>query len=188
MSLNLATLNARGQRDPRKCVRLLDELPNQCVDVTAVQETHFSCVENFRVLRDNFDVLSVLGSRCSAGVSLLVGRSLHAIVNVAFAGDGGWLVVSDVAVKSFELRVVAVHAPNSVSERLSVFWRMEPFLDYPKRIILVSCWNAVLDPKMNKARWGASGSDRCESSLIDLMALCDLVDRFLLQGDVDVVR
>ena len=36
--------------------------------------------------------------------SLLVGRSLNAIVNLFFTGDGGWLVVVDVAVKSFEFR------------------------------------------------------------------------------------
>ena len=41
-------------------------------------------------------------------------------------------------------------------------------------------WNAILDLKINKARWGDNGSDSCESSLIDLMAQYDLVDRFCL--------
>ena len=39
-------------------------------------------------------------------------------------------------------------------------------------------WNTILDPEIDKAGRGASGSDRCESSLIDLIAQHDLVDRF----------
>ena len=38
----------------------------------------------------------------AAAASLLVGHSLDAIVNVVFAGDGGRLLVADVAVKTFE--------------------------------------------------------------------------------------
>ena len=51
------------------------------------------------------------------GVSQLVGRSLNAIVNLVFADDGGQLVVAEVAVKSFEFRVVTVHVPNYAGER-----------------------------------------------------------------------
>ena len=43
MALNLASLNGRGLRDSSKCARLLGELRNLCVDVAAVQETHFTC-------------------------------------------------------------------------------------------------------------------------------------------------
>ena len=173
MFLNLATLNARWRRDPSKYACLLGELSNLCVNVAAVQETHFTCAEDWRVLRDDFDVFSAFDSRCSTGTSLLVGRSLN-------AGDGGRLVVADNAVKGFEFRVVAVYALNSVGERCSFFRRLKPFLDDPKRIILVGDWNAILDPKIDKARWGASGSDRYESSLINLMVQHDLVDRFRL--------
>ena len=93
MALNVATLNVRGLRDPSKCTRLLGELKNLCVDVAAVQET------DCRVLEGDFNVFSAYGSRTSAGVSLLIGRSLDADVDVVFAGDGGRLVVADVAVK-----------------------------------------------------------------------------------------
>ena len=103
-------------------------------------------------------------------VSLLVGRSLNAFVNLVFVGDGGWFVVADIAVKSFEFQLVVIYAPSNVGERHSFYRRLDPFLDDPKRIILVGDWNAILDPKIDKAGWGASGSDRCESSLIDLMA------------------
>ena len=63
--------------------------------------------------RDDFEVFSAFGSRCSAGIYLLVGRSLNAIVNLVFAGDGGRSIVADVALK--KLRV----SPNSVGERRS---------------------------------------------------------------------
>ena len=80
------------------------------------------------MLEGDFVVVSAFGSHCSAGVSLLVGCSLNAIVSLVFADDGGRLVVADIAVKSFEFRVVAIYAPNCVGERRSFFRRLGPFL------------------------------------------------------------
>ena len=70
MPLNLASLNVRGLRDPRKCAHLFGELSNLSVDYTAVQEIHFICAANAQVLEDVYVVLSALGGRCSAEVSL----------------------------------------------------------------------------------------------------------------------
>ena len=67
MTLNVASLNVRGLRDPSKCACLLSELSNLWVDVTAVQETHFTCTEDCRVLEDDFVVFSAFSSCCSAG-------------------------------------------------------------------------------------------------------------------------
>ena len=156
MALNLATLNVRGLGDPSKCTRLLGELKNFCLDVTAVQETHFTCGVNCRVLEDDFNVFSAYGSRTSAGVSLLVRRSLDADVDVVFAGDGGRLVVADVAVKSFKFRLVAIYAPNVAAERVPFFRRLALFLNDTKRLVLMGNWNAILDPKIDKVGRGAS--------------------------------
>ena len=114
MALNIASLNARGLRDASKCVHLLAELSNLWGDVTAVQENHFICKMDCQVLRDDFVVYSAFSSRLSTGISLLVGCSLDAIVNVVFAGDGGRLLVADVSVKTFDFRIAAVHVPNSL--------------------------------------------------------------------------
>ena len=103
MDLNIASLNERGTS---KCVHLFAELSNVCVDVAAVQETHFSCEDDCRVLEGNLVIFSAFGSRLSAGVSLLVGCSLEAIINLVFAGDGGRLIEADVAVKTFEFRIL----------------------------------------------------------------------------------
>ena len=115
MALNVASLNARGLRDASKCAHLLAELSNLCVHVAAVQETHFTCEADCRVLENDFVVYLAFGSHLSAGVSLLVGRSLYAIVNVAFAGDGDRLLVADVAVKTFEFRIATVYAPSTAA-------------------------------------------------------------------------
>ena len=56
MALNLATLNVRGLGDSSKCVRLLVELKNLSVDVSAVQGTHFICAADSRVLGNDFNV------------------------------------------------------------------------------------------------------------------------------------
>ena len=179
MTLNLATLNVRGLRDPGKCTRLLGELKTLGVDVAAVQETHFTCGADCRVLESDFNVFSAYGSRTSR-VSLLVGCSLDADVDVVFAGDGGRLVVADVAVKSFKFRLVAVYASNIVVERVSFFRRLAPFLDDTKRLVLMGDWNAILDPKIDKIGRGASRAGRCESSLVGFVTRHGLVDRFRL--------
>ena len=170
MTLKLAILNVRGLRDSSKCMCLLGELKTLGVDVAAVQETHFTC--------GDFNVFSAYGSRTSAGVSLLIGRSLD--VDVVFAGDGDRLVVADVAVKSFKFRLVAVYAFSIAAERVSFFRRLAPFLDDTKRLVLMGDWNAILDPKIDKVVRGASRSGRCESSLVGFMTRRDLVDRFRL--------
>ena len=58
-------------------------------------------------------IFSAFGSRCGARVSLLVGHRFDATVNLVFAGDGGRLVMADVAVKTFEFRIAVVHAPST---------------------------------------------------------------------------
>ena len=174
MALNLATLNVRGLRDSSPCARLLCELKSFSVDITAVQETHFISTADCRVLEDGFNVFSAYGSRSSAGVSLLVRRSLDADVDVVFAGDGGRLVVADVAVKSLTFRLVAVYAPNITAERVSFFCWLAPFL------VLMGDWNAIHHPKIDMVGWGAKRLGRCESSLVGLMTRHDLVDRFRL--------
>ena len=156
------------------------ELKNLRVDVAAVQETHGICAADSCVLRNDFNVFSVYGSCSSVGVPLLVGRSLDTDDDVVFAGDGGRLVVADVAVKCFKFRLVAVHTPNIAGERVSFFRRLTPFLDDSKRLVLMGDWNAILDPKIDKFGRGARGLGRCESSLVSLMTPHELVDRFRL--------
>ena len=90
---------------------------------------------------------STFGRRLSPGVSLLVRRSLDTIVNVVFAGDGGQLLVADVAVKTFEFPIAVVYAPNIAAERCLFLRRLESFLDASKRTVRVWDWNAILDPK-----------------------------------------
>ncbi len=58
------------------------------------------------VLENDFKVFSAYGIYSSAGVSLLVGHNLDADIDIVCAGDRGRMVVADVAVKSFELRLV----------------------------------------------------------------------------------
>ena len=118
MTLNIASCNMRGLRDPSKCAHLLCELSNISVDVVAVQETHFICTKDCQVLEGDFVVFSAF---CSPGFSLLGGCSLNVIVNLVFANDVGRLVVADVAIKSFKFWVVIVYTPNSIGKRHSFF-------------------------------------------------------------------
>ena len=178
MTLNLASLNMRRLRDSSKCTRLLGQLKKLAVDVAAVQETHFTCGADCRVLESDFNVFSAYGSRISAGVSLLVGRSLDADVDVVFAGDGGRLVVADVAVKSFKFLLVAVYASDIAAERVFFFRQLAPVLNDTKRLVLMGDWNAILDPKIDKVGRRANRLGRYESSLVGFMTRYDLVDRF----------
>ena len=98
MALNLATLNVRRRRDPSKCAHLLGELSNLNMYVATVQETHFICTADCRVLENDYNVFSAYGSRSNIGVSLLIGCSLNANVNLVLEDDRGWLVMADVAI------------------------------------------------------------------------------------------
>ena len=97
------------------------------VNVAAVQETHFTCAIDCRVLEDDYVVLSAYGCRNGVEVSLLIGRSLNADVNHVLADDGGRLIMVDVAVKNFEFRVAVVYVPNIAAEKLSFYRRLAPF-------------------------------------------------------------
>ena len=100
----------------------------------------------------------------------VVGRILDANVNLVFTGDEGRLVVAD----------IAVNAPNIAGAIRSSFRRFRLVLDELKRLVLVGDWSVILDPKMEKAERGAIASDRCENSLINLLAEHDLADKFRL--------
>ena len=106
-------------------------------------------------------------------IPLLVGRSLEADVDIVLAGDGGQLVVANVAVKSF-------NASNIAVERISFFCRLVLFLDDTKQLVLMGDWNAILDPKIDKVGQRARRLGRCDSSLVGLMTRHNLVDRFHL--------
>ena len=88
--------------------------------------------------------------------------------------------MAEVAVKSFEFRLVGVYAPSTAVERVSCFRRLASFLDNSKRLVLMGDWNAIFDPKIDKVDRGANRLGRCESSLVDLMARHYLVDMFRL--------
>ena len=109
---------------------------------------HKLCAADCRELGDDFNVFSAYGSHSSPGVSLLVGRSLDGDVDFVFAGNGGWMVVADVAVKNLKFRLVVVYAPNIDAERVSFFRRLAPFLYVSKRLVLMGNWNVILDPKV----------------------------------------
>ena len=97
------------------------------------------------------------------------------ILSLQVTGAGLWWPMLPLKASSFGwLRFMC---PRALARNAPFFQRFEPFLDDPKRIILVGDWNTILNPK---AGWSASWSDMCESSLIDLMAQHDLVDRFRL--------
>ena len=65
--------------------------------------------------------------------------------------------MANVAVKSFELRVAAIYAPNIAVERVSFFRRLAPFPNNSKWIVLKSDWNAIFDPKIDRVGRGARG-------------------------------
>ena len=99
----------RGLRDPSKCTRLLGELKNLvcrcCCSARNPLHLWVPTVVCWRAILTSSQHTAAVPAM---GVSLLVGRSLDADVDVVFAGDGARLVVADVAVKSFKFRLVAV--------------------------------------------------------------------------------
>ena len=88
--------------------------------------------------------------------------------------------MADVAVKTFEFRIAAVHVPHGTAERRSFLRRLGSFLDASKRTLQVGDWIAILDPNIDKAGRGACSVARCDSALSDFLTEFELVDRFRL--------
>ena len=146
-----------------------------------MQKTHFTYAADCWMLTDDYVVVSAYGSRNMVLILFLIGRSLHAEVNLVLADDSGRLVVADIGFKSFEFRRGAFCAPNIVAERISFNRLLAPFLDDLKQIVLAGDWNAILDHKIDRVRRGASGSERYEGSLtFFFMAHHDFIDGFRL--------
>ena len=108
--------------------RVLRDLLHLKADVIALQEAHFVCQADERVLMDDFVVYLAYGDRRSRGISLLVKRSLGATVDVVFAGVAGRLLVADVALNS-RFWIVTVYAHITPGEKVSFFWELGPLLD-----------------------------------------------------------
>lgn len=84
MSIKLASLNVRGFRDRG----LLRDLLSFDVDVAAIQEAHFVCDFDARVLSRDFVVYSAHGGQLTRGVSLLDNRSLDARLDLVQVDAG----------------------------------------------------------------------------------------------------
>ena len=171
MDLSYATLNARWVMDPSKWTCLLGELSNLSVNVATVQETHFICTADYRVQEYDYIVLSAYGSRSSVRVSLLIGRSLNTDVKPVLTDDRGATCYGQCS--------HGLCAQYRYREGFLYRWSAS-YLDDPKGILLMSDWNAILDPKFDCFGRGAKGPGRCESSLIDFIVLHVLVERFYL--------
>ena len=59
MTLKFARVNMKGLRDPSKCENLVGGLSNHCENVVAVQETHFICAADSRMLENDCRLFSI---------------------------------------------------------------------------------------------------------------------------------
>ena len=88
------------------------------------------------------------------------------------------MVRSDVAVKSFEFGIATVYAPNIAACWVSFFSAV--IVSRRSKTDSFSGWLECDLWSLEGVGSGIRGLGRCESSLIDLMARHDLVDRFCL--------
>ena len=123
-------------------------------------------MEDYRVLEKNYIVFSAFANYNSVEVSLLVGRSLKADVNLIFVDDEDQLVMTYVVTKSFMLQVVVVYRPNCDADKRSFFWQLRPFLTGPELMVLVGHWNVILDSELERVGWVA-GDQRAMSNQSD---------------------
>ena len=178
MDLYLSSFNAHGLRNASSAASLLKNLLELGIDVAALQETNFTCPRDERVFENDYVVYSAYTVSRGAGVSLLVKRSLNAVVNLLYTDTQGRLLVADLSVNGKKFRVATVHAPNSSVERSRFFRQIEPYLADPKHTYLVGDWNAILDPNLDRGGRGGSGR-RCRNKCLrNFMAENDLVDRY----------
>lgn len=89
------------------------------------------CDVDANVLFNDFVIYSAYLDRRARGVSVLVKRSLDAMVDLVYVGADGRLIVSVIAVSSSSFRVVAVYAPKDHGESVDFFHQLG--------LVLVDC-------------------------------------------------
>ena len=160
--LNLASLNEKELREPIICACLLGELSNYSVDVAAVQETHFICTEDSRVLFSLFSIRQPLHSLCKSDAALMWLSDLSLQMMRPSSCDQCW---------RYKLRLLGGHSLCTQYRWWKTLFfsaKVKPFLDNLKQLV---------DPKLDWAERGASWSDWCESSIIYMLAEHDLVNK-----------
>ena len=143
-ALNPASLNVRRLSDPSKCLHLLGELSNLCVNVAAVQDTHFTYVMGCRLLEDDFVVFQHTADTAALGSLCLLNAALIRLSMLYLQ-----MTVTDVAVKSFEIPGVCSSCTQYRWRKSFLFQQLPPFVDDSKWLVLVGDWNAILDPKID---------------------------------------
>lgn len=82
MALNIANLNARGLRDRSKAARLFRDPFSFWIDVDAIEETHFVCEIDDRVLSSDFVFYSACRYVLTRSVFFLVKGTLVTSVDL----------------------------------------------------------------------------------------------------------
>lgn len=119
--IRIATLNVRGLADRRRQNQLYRLVTDQDLDIVALQETKVEREdETDRMVRpfvSRYDVCVSHAVGLSAGVALLVRRSLGATLKAVATSDSGRFVVCDLDFFSCEWRVICVYGPTKTAER-----------------------------------------------------------------------
>ena len=179
-SLTFSSLNVNGLRNPTKRFSLNRFLSSSKVHVVGLQETHWSTeVEARQWSKDfpSYDIYWSLGSSKQNGVSILVDRSLRALVRRTANDDDGRFLALSVSLGDVEYSVACVYCPYSSVDRVRFFRRvLEPMLD-ENHLIVLGDFNTVLDPaldRLNVSRPRPDPAARLLSSLVTGYSLCDV--------------
>lgn len=123
--IRITTLNVRGLADRRRQNQLYRLVTEQDLDIVAVQETKVEREEQtdrmVRPFASRYDVCVAHAVGMSAGVALLVRRSLGATLETVTASECGRFVVCDFVLSSSEWRLICVYAPTKAAERKGFF-------------------------------------------------------------------
>lgn len=148
-TLRVGSLNINGLRDGKKRNLLLEFIRVKYLSIVFLQETH-SSVSNevdWGLWWEGERVLSH-GTNLSAGVAVLFSPALKVKILRKTEIEPGRLVAVRAEISNLFFLFVNIYAPNSGTDRLQLFVKLEQFLKQQRDgdfIILGGDWNCTLD-------------------------------------------
>ena len=113
MSLKITTFNCRGLQDRFKRKKIFRFLHQRSDDIVLLQETH-SLDENLQMWKLEWggEIYANSATSNSRGVAVLFKPGLDASISHVFSDGNGRVIILDVLIRKFKLRIINVYAPN----------------------------------------------------------------------------
>ena len=148
----IATLNIKGLRDSLKRSAFFVWLTNSAFDIVCLQETHCTSQAELDswVQTSPYIAHGSFFSSRSAGVAILIKRSLSCVVQAVKSHPNGRLLSIDLQLGDKSFSVTSVYAFNHNPDRDDFLLHLQHFLDPSKDNLVLGDFNTVFNQNLDR--------------------------------------